>query len=82
MEEQQLHLNVGLQKLRETEQQVKELQVELAQKNRELELKNEEANSKLKKMVEDQQIAEQKKKDSQDLQVKLDKQNGMREKRK
>eukprot|EP01114_Cavostelium_apophysatum_P023031 TRINITY_DN854_c0_g1_i2.p1 TRINITY_DN854_c0_g1~~TRINITY_DN854_c0_g1_i2.p1 ORF type:complete len:4577 (-),score=1545.65 TRINITY_DN854_c0_g1_i2:38-13768(-) len=75
LEEQQLHLNIGLKKLRDTEIQVKELQVSLAQKNKELVDKNNLANDKLKKMVEDQQIAEQKKKDSQTLQTQLDKQN-------
>jgi len=75
LEEQQLHLNVGLQKLKDTEQQVKELQISLEQKNRELEAKNQMANQKLKQMVEDQQTAEARKKDSQVLQAKLDKQN-------
>eukprot|EP01117_Protostelium_nocturnum_P006264 TRINITY_DN2259_c0_g1_i6.p1 TRINITY_DN2259_c0_g1~~TRINITY_DN2259_c0_g1_i6.p1 ORF type:complete len:4259 (-),score=1954.67 TRINITY_DN2259_c0_g1_i6:110-12886(-) len=75
LEEQQLHLNIGLQKLRDTEQQVKELQQSLALKNKELEQKNVLANEKLKQMVEDQQIAEQKKKDSMELQAKLDTQN-------
>lgn len=69
LEEQQLHLNIGLQKLKDTETQVKDLQVSLAQKNKELESKNLLANEKLKQMVEDQQVAEQRKKDSQDLQV-------------
>ncbi len=75
LEEQQLHLNIGLQKLRETEQQVKDMQISLAEKNRELETKNKQAEEKLKQMVQDQQVAEQKKKEAQDLQVKLDKQN-------
>lgn len=75
LEEQQLHLNIGLQKLRDTEQQVKELQTSLALKNKELESKNQLANEKLKQMVEDQQVAEQKKKDALDLQIKIDKQN-------
>lgn len=69
LEEQQLHLNVGLNKLHDTEKQVKELQIELTEKNRELEQKNNLANEKLKQMVEDQQITEQKKKDSEELQV-------------
>ena len=75
LEEQQLHLNIGLQKLRDTEQNVKELQVNLAAIGKELETKNKQAEEKLKQMVEDQQIAEQKKKDSQELQIKLDQQN-------
>jgi len=75
LEEQQLHLNIGLQKLYDTEKQVKELQQSLATKNQELEAKNNLANEKLKQMVEDQQVAEQKKKDSTTLQTELDQQN-------
>lgn len=51
LEEQQLHLNVGLQKIRETEEQVKELQKSLSLKSQELEAKNAAANAKLKQMV-------------------------------
>lgn len=51
LEEQQLHLNVGLQKIRETVEQVEELQKSLAQKGNELEAKNQAANAKLKEMV-------------------------------
>ncbi len=96
LEEEQLHLNIGLKKLRDifwdcntwnqwsylcgdpyidTEQQVKDLQISLAQKNRELEEKNEQANLKLKQMVNDQQVAEEKKKEALELQKKLDIQN-------
>lgn len=51
LEEQQLHLNVGLQKIRETVQQVEELQKSLSIKRIELEEKNNAANLKLKQMV-------------------------------
>lgn len=51
LEEQQLHLNVGLNKIRETEEQVKELQKSLSLKSQELEAKNAAANAKLKQMV-------------------------------
>lgn len=51
LEEQQLHLNVGLQKIRETVEQVEELQKSLALKSRELVAKNDAANAKLKQMV-------------------------------
>ena len=40
LEEQQLHLNVGLQKIRETVEQVEELQKSLSIKRNELEEKN------------------------------------------
>ena len=51
LEEQQLHLNVGLQKIKETVEQVEELQKSLARKSTELEAKNAAANAKLKQMV-------------------------------
>lgn len=51
LEEQQLHLNVGLNKIRETEEQVKDLQKSLSLKSQELEAKNAAANAKLKQMV-------------------------------
>ena len=51
LEEQQLHLNVGLQKIRETVEQVEELQKSLSIKRNELEEKNAAANLKLKQMV-------------------------------
>lgn len=51
LEEQQLHLNVGLQKIRETVSQVEELQKSLSLKGQELEAKNALANQKLKQML-------------------------------
>ena len=51
LEEQQLHLNIGLQKIRETVDQVEELQKSLSIKRHELEEKNIAANAKLKQMV-------------------------------
>lgn len=71
MEEQQLHLNVGLNKIAETVEQVEEMQKSLAVKSQELQAKNELANAKLKQMFKDQQEAEKKKIQSQEIQVKL-----------
>ena len=71
LEEQQLHLNVGLQKIRETVDQVEELQASLSIKKNELEQKNALANQKLKQMVQDQQEAEQKKNTSRGIQESL-----------
>ncbi|XP_074643936.1 cytoplasmic dynein 1 heavy chain 1-like isoform X2 [Tubulanus polymorphus] len=71
LEEQQLHLNVGLQKIRETVEQVEELQKSLSIKRQELEEKNNAANLKLKQMVKDQQEAERKKVASQEIQQNL-----------
>ncbi|XP_050667850.1 dynein heavy chain, cytoplasmic isoform X2 [Leptidea sinapis] len=74
LEEQQLHLNVGLGKIAETVEQVEEMQKSLAVKSQELRAKNEAANAKLKQMVKDQQEAEKKKVESQEIQVALEKQ--------
>ncbi|XP_064623935.1 cytoplasmic dynein 1 heavy chain 1-like isoform X3 [Lineus longissimus] len=71
LEEQQLHLNIGLQKIRETVEQVEELQKSLSVKRIELEEKNNMANAKLKQMVKDQQEAERKKVASQEIQQNL-----------
>ncbi|XP_052105179.1 cytoplasmic dynein 1 heavy chain 1-like isoform X5 [Mytilus californianus] len=71
LEEQQLHLNIGLQKIRETVDQVEDLQKSLSIKRIELEEKNNAANAKLKQMVKDQQEAERKKVTSQEIQVAL-----------
>ncbi|XP_037874257.1 dynein heavy chain, cytoplasmic isoform X1 [Bombyx mori] len=74
LEEQQLHLNVGLGKIAETVEQVEEMQKSLAVKSQELQAKNEAANAKLRQMVKDQQEAEKKKVESQEIQVALEKQ--------
>lgn len=71
LEEQQFHLKVGLNKIAETLQQVEEMQKSLAVKSQELQQKNEAANSKLKQMFKDQQEAEKKKIQSQEIQIQL-----------
>lgn len=71
LEEQQLHLNVGLNKIAETVEQVEEMQKSLAVKSQELQAKNEAANAKLKQMFKDQQEAEKKKIQSQEIQPQL-----------
>lgn len=67
LEDQQVHLNIGLQKIKETVDQVNELQKSLAVKRNELTTKNNQANLKLQQMMEDQKEAEKKKVDSQQL---------------
>jgi len=67
LEDQQVHLNIGLSKIRETVEQVEELQKSLAVKRTELEKKNNEADKKLKQMMNDKQEAEKKKVDSEEL---------------
>ncbi|KAI5123747.1 hypothetical protein M0805_000339 [Coniferiporia weirii] len=71
LEEQQRHLHVGLDKLKDTVTQVEELRKSLAIKRRQLEAKNAEANEKLQRMVSDQQEAEQKKAASIEIQAAL-----------
>ncbi|KAI1339525.1 dynein heavy chain, N-terminal region 1-domain-containing protein [Xylariaceae sp. FL0016] len=74
LEEQQRHLNVGLDKLRDTVEKVRDLRVSLAEKKKQLELKNTEANEKLQRMVADQNEAEQRKATSLKIQAALEKQ--------
>ncbi|KAJ3021261.1 hypothetical protein HKX48_008890 [Thoreauomyces humboldtii] len=75
LEDRQRHLNVGLDKLRETVVKVEELRKSLALKRGELETKNNEANEKLKNMVAEQQEAEQKKQASIEIQQRIAVQN-------
>lgn len=74
LEEQQRHLNVGLDKLRDTVDKVRDLRVSLAEKKAQLEQKDAEANEKLQRMVADQQEAEQRKSTSLEIQAALEKQ--------
>ena len=74
LEEQQRHLNVGLEKLRDTVDKVRDLRTSLAQKKVQLEKKDTEANEKLQRMVADQREAEQRKATSLKIQANLDKQ--------
>jgi dynein heavy chain 1 len=72
IEEQQQHINNGLNKIKETLTQVEELQISLSGKRQELEMKNSQASVKLKQMIIDQQEAEKTKMDSQELQKVLE----------
>ena len=74
LEDEQLHLNVGLNKIAETVGQVEEMQKSLAVKSTELQTKNDAANAKLKQMVKDQQEAEKQRTQSQELQKMLERQ--------
>lgn len=74
LEEQQRHLNVGLEKLRDTVDKVRDLRASLAQKKEQLEKKDAEANEKLQRMVADQREAEQRKAASLEIQAALEKQ--------
>ena len=72
LEEQQLHLNIGLKRIKETVLQVDELRKELAVKKTSLTTANDEANIKLQAMLKGQQDAEQKKKQSTEMRAKLE----------
>ena len=74
LEEQQRHLNIGLEKLRDTVDKVRDLRGSLAQKKTQLEKKDAEANEKLQRMIADQREAEQRKATSLKIQANLDKQ--------
>lgn len=58
LEEQQYHLNVGLEKLRQTETAVIDLQKQLTVFEKDLLMKDKAANEKLKLMVQEQKQAE------------------------
>jgi dynein heavy chain 1 len=72
LEEQQRHLNVGLDKLRETVDKVSELKKSLATKKIDLEKKDAEASEKLQRMVADQREAEQRRASSLEVQAALE----------
>lgn len=81
LQDQQRHINTGIDKLRETVTQVGELRQELSVKEKELNEKNAEANAKLKQMMADQQEAEAKKIASLQIQGALSSQEEMTKKR-
>ncbi|KAJ2558174.1 dynein heavy chain [Coemansia sp. RSA 1933] len=81
LEEQQRHVNVGLDKLQTTVKQVEELRQSLAAKKEELAQKTQQANDKLRQMVQDQQEAEQKQAASLSLQAELESKNAAIEER-
>ncbi|CAG8466762.1 5969_t:CDS:10, partial [Racocetra fulgida] len=72
LEEQQRHLNIGLDKLRETVTTVDQLRSDLDIKNAALKEKEREANAKFQKLVADQSEAEERKKASVELSKALD----------
>lgn len=69
---QQSHLNTGLQKLEETEEEVKKLQAILEVKQKALKEKNAEANAKLELLVKDKQVAETQRKEVFDMKLDLE----------
>lgn len=74
IEDEQLHINAGLTKLRQTHENVEELKVGLGQKTVSLREKESLANAKLQQMVGDQNIAEKQKQIAEDMGRKVEKQ--------
>lgn len=72
LEEQQFHLNVGLQKLKDTETQVLEMQGSLDAKKTELEIKEKEASQKMTMIVQEKTKAKEKQVESAALKIKLE----------
>ena len=74
LEEQQAHLNVGLSKIAETVEQVEDMQKSLAVKSQELQTINEAVDAKVSLIANEQNEAEQKNIESQEIQVTLEQQ--------
>ena len=75
LEEQQLHITVGLERLAATRKDVAALQGNLARKKEELAKQDAVANAKLQQMVGDQNEAERRKADADQVSQELDRQN-------
>lgn len=72
LEDQQRHLNVGLDRLRETVAKVEELRTELAEKEQELKLKSALAEKTLSKVIDEQERAKEQKAISETIQKTLE----------
>lgn len=75
VEDEQLHVNAGLTKLRQTQENVAELKVGLSAKKTELRQKEELANKKLQQMVGDQNKAEKRKEEVEQTSINVEIQN-------
>lgn len=74
VEDEQLHVNAGLDKLRQTQDNVAELKLGLREKTAELKKKDALANEKLQQMVADQNAAEKRKKEAERMGLEVQKQ--------
>lgn len=72
VEEQQRHLNIGLEKLLDTVEKVRALRTGLAEKREQLQIKSSQANEKLQQMVSDQKKTELKQIESLKIQADLE----------
>ncbi|KAL3939676.1 MAG: hypothetical protein SGBAC_005637 [Bacillariaceae sp.] len=82
VEDEQLHVNAGLEKLRQTQENVAELKLSLGVKAKELKEKETLANEKLQQMVADQNIAEKRKAEAEKMSSEVKKQQIEIDKRK
>jgi len=74
IEDEQLHVNAGLSKLRQTQENVAELKTSLSAKTIELREKEALANSKLQQMVADQNEAQKRKEEAEKMSLDADRQ--------
>ena len=74
VEDQQLHVNAGLAKLNQTQDNVAKLKIALSSKKVELHEKESLANQKLQQMVADQKEAEKRKEEAKKMSVEVEKQ--------
>ncbi|KAG7353523.1 dynein family protein [Nitzschia inconspicua] len=74
IEDQQLHVNAGLHKLQQTQENVAELKKSLGEKTVVLKEKEAEANNKLQSMVANQNIAEKRKEEAERMSAEVQKQ--------
>ena len=74
VEDEQLHVNAGLSKLKQTQENVAELKTGLAAKTIELREKETLANNKLQQMVADQNEAQKRKEEAERMSVEVDRQ--------
>uniref|UniRef100_A0A7S2LKS4 AAA+ ATPase domain-containing protein n=1 Tax=Leptocylindrus danicus TaxID=163516 RepID=A0A7S2LKS4_9STRA len=74
VEDEQLHINAGLEKLKQTQDNVAELKLGLGKKTVELREKESLANAKLQQMVADQNVAEKRKEEAERMGKEVDEQ--------
>lgn len=82
VEDEQRHVNAGLDKLRQTQDNVAELKLGLREKTAELKQKDSLANEKLQQMVGDQNAAEKRKKEAERMGIEVEKQQNEIDERK
>jgi len=82
VEDEQLHVNAGLLKLQQTQENVAELKISLGEKTHVLREKEKQANEKLQQMVADQNVAEKRKVEAEKMSASVQKQQILIDERK